>query len=158
MEVNLQLEVNGEKYEVQADDRVLLVYFLREILELKGVHIGCLTGTCGACTVLVDGMPVKSCTMFAGQVGGSTILTVEGLAQDGELHPVQQSFIDSFAAQCGFCTPGMLMSAYYLLETEPEPDERTITRSIAGNLCRCSCYVQILNAIRRARDSVEGGD
>jgi aerobic carbon-monoxide dehydrogenase small subunit len=148
MRPKIKLHVNGELQEVEADDRMLLVYFLREGLDLKGVHIGCLTGNCGACTVIMNGLPVKSCTIFSTQAAGSNILTVESLARGEDLHPIQRAFIDNFAAQCGYCTPGMLMSAYYLLSENPKPDESQIRRAIAGNLCRCSCYVQIVQAIQ----------
>jgi aerobic-type carbon monoxide dehydrogenase small subunit (CoxS/CutS family) len=141
------VEVNGDLYEREVDARRLLVHFIRDDLELTGTHIGCDTGNCGACTVLYDGQAVKSCMLLAVQADGAKIETVEGLAQDGELHPLQQAFRDHHALQCGYCTPGMLMSAKHLLDTNREPTETEIRRAIQGNICRCTGYVNIVEAI-----------
>jgi carbon-monoxide dehydrogenase small subunit len=141
------VEVNGDLYEREVDARRLLVHFIRDDLELTGTHIGCDTGNCGACTVLYDGQAVKSCMLLAVQADGAKIETVEGLAQDGELHPLQQAFSDHHALQCGYCTPGMLMSAKHLLDNNREPTETEIRRAIQGNICRCTGYVNIVEAI-----------
>jgi aerobic carbon-monoxide dehydrogenase small subunit len=144
------VEVNGDLYEREVDARRLLVHFIRDDLELTGTHIGCDTGNCGACTVLYDGQAVKSCMLLAVQADGAKIETVEGLAQDGELHPLQQAFSDHHALQCGYCTPGMLMSAKHLLDNNREPTEAEIRRAIQGNICRCTGYVNIVKAIEAA--------
>ena len=141
------VEVNGEGYEREIDARRLLVHFIRDDLELTGTHVGCDTGNCGACTVLYDGVLVKSCMLLAVQADGARIETVEGLAQDGQLHPLQQAFSDHHALQCGYCTPGMLLSAKYLLESNPNPGEDEIRKAIQGNICRCTGYVNIVEAI-----------
>jgi aerobic-type carbon monoxide dehydrogenase small subunit (CoxS/CutS family) len=141
------VEINGERYEREVDARRLLVHFIRDDLELTGTHIGCDTGNCGACTVLYNGQAIKSCMMLAVQADGATIETVEGLAQDGRLHPLQQAFRHHHALQCGYCTPGMLVSAKDLLDNNPEPTEREIRRAIQGNICRCTGYVNIVEAI-----------
>jgi aerobic-type carbon monoxide dehydrogenase small subunit (CoxS/CutS family) len=141
------VEVNGDLYEREVDARRLLVHFIRDDLELTGTHIGCDTGNCGACTVLYDGQAVKSCMLLAVQADGAKIETVEGLAQDGELHPLQQAFSDHHALQCGYCTPGMLLSAKHLLDNNHEPTETEIRRAIQGNICRCTGYVNIVEAI-----------
>jgi aerobic-type carbon monoxide dehydrogenase small subunit (CoxS/CutS family) len=144
------VEVNGDLYEREVDARRLLVHFIRDDLELTGTHIGCDTGNCGACTVLYEGQAVKSCMLLAVQADGAKIETVEGLAQDGELHPLQQAFSDHHALQCGYCTPGMLMSAKHLLDNNREPTETEIRRAIQGNICRCTGYVNIVKAIEAA--------
>lgn len=144
------LDVNEERRTETVEARLLLVDFLRDVLGLTGTHIGCDTSTCGACTVLLDGRSVKSCTMFAVQASGSAVRTVEGLAANGELHPVQRAFHESHALQCGYCTPGMLLSAVHLLERNPAPDRAEITRAIAGNLCRCTGYAPIVDAVELA--------
>jgi aerobic-type carbon monoxide dehydrogenase small subunit (CoxS/CutS family) len=143
----IAVEVNGEGYEREIDARRLLVHFIRDDLELTGTHVGCDTGNCGACTVLYDGVLVKSCMLLAVQADGARIETVEGLAQDGQLHPLQQAFSDHHALQCGYCTPGMLLSAKYLLESNPNPGEDEIRKAIQGNICRCTGYVNIVEAI-----------
>jgi carbon-monoxide dehydrogenase small subunit len=150
MDVNVT--VNGERYERDVEPRKLLIHFLRDDLDLTGSHIGCDTGNCGACSVIVDGVLVKSCMMLAVQADGSTIETVEGLAQDGELNELQQSFSDHHALQCGYCTPGMLMSASALLRQNPHPSEEEIRRGIQGNICRCTGYVNIVEAIEAAAE------
>ena len=142
--------VNEQMYEREVDARKLLVHFVREDLELTGTHIGCDTGNCGACTVLYDGVPVKSCMLLAVQADGAAIETVESLSAEGELHPLQQAFSDHHALQCGYCTPGMLMSAKHLLDHNAEPTENEIRRAIQGNICRCTGYVNIVEAISAA--------
>jgi aerobic carbon-monoxide dehydrogenase small subunit len=148
----INVEVNGEAYEREVDARKLLIHFLRDDLDLTGSHIGCDTGNCGACSVLVDGKLVKSCMMLAIQADGAKIETVEGLAHDGELSALQQSFSDHHALQCGYCTPGMLMSATALLRANPHPSEAEIRKGIQGNICRCTGYVNIVEAIKAASE------
>jgi carbon-monoxide dehydrogenase small subunit len=144
----ISVEINGETFERDVDARRLFVHFLRDDLDLTGTHVGCDTGNCGACSVLVDGQLVKSCMLLAVQLDGTRVETVEGLARDGELSPLQQSFSDHHGLQCGYCTPGMLMSATYLLRTNPEPTEHEIRKAIQGNICRCTGYVNIVEAIK----------
>jgi carbon-monoxide dehydrogenase small subunit len=146
----VRVEVNGETFEQEVDARRLLVHFLRDDLDLTGTHVGCDTGNCGACSVIVDGELVKSCMLLAVQADGATIETVEGLAQGDELSPLQQSFSAHHALQCGYCTPGMLMSATYLLRHNPEPTEGEIKKAIQGNICRCTGYWNIVEAIDAA--------
>jgi len=148
----ITVTVNGESYEREVDARRLLIHFLRDDLDLTGSHIGCDTGNCGACSVLVDGVLVKSCMMLAIQADGAKIETVEGLAQDGELNTLQQAFSDHHALQCGYCTPGMLMSATALLRANPRPNEDQIRKGIQGNICRCTGYVNIVEAIKAAAE------
>ena len=153
-EQTIRVEINGEVYEQEVEARKLLVHFIRDVLDLTGTHVGCDTGNCGACTVLMDGKTVKSCMLLAIQADGATITTVEGLAgADGELTPLQQAFSRSHALQCGYCTPGMLLSATYLLEQSPHPTEEEIRRGIQGNICRCTGYVNIVEAIRSVAGS-----
>ena len=144
----ITVEVNGDSYEREVDARRLLIHFLRDDLDLTGSHVGCDTGNCGACSVLVDGVLLKSCMMLAVQADGASIRTVEGLGSDGELDALQQAFSDHHALQCGYCTPGMLMSATALLELNPRPSEDEIRKAIQGNICRCTGYVNIVEAIR----------
>jgi aerobic carbon-monoxide dehydrogenase small subunit len=146
----IAVEVNGERYEREVEARRLLVHFLRDDLDLTGTHVGCDTGNCGACSVIVDGQLVKSCMLLAVQADGGSVETVEGLAPDGELTPLQQAFSDQHGLQCGYCTPGMLMSAKYLLDHNPEPTEAEIRKAIQGNICRCTGYVNIVEAIKAA--------
>jgi aerobic-type carbon monoxide dehydrogenase small subunit (CoxS/CutS family) len=146
----VSLTVNGELHERDVEVRRLLVHFIRDDLGLTGTHVGCDTGNCGACTVLLDGAAVKSCMLLAVQADGASIETVESLAQEGELHPLQQAFSDHHALQCGYCTPGMLMSAKHLLDHNAEPTENEIRRAIQGNICRCTGYVNIVEAIAAA--------
>jgi aerobic carbon-monoxide dehydrogenase small subunit len=148
--IPVRLELNGEIVEREVDPRKLLVHFIRDDLDLTGTHVGCDTGNCGACTVLVDGEAVKSCMLLAVQAEGTSVETVESLAEDEELSPLQQAFRAAHALQCGYCTPGMLMSATYLLRNNPEPTEREIRRAIQGNICRCTGYVNIVKAIKEA--------
>jgi aerobic carbon-monoxide dehydrogenase small subunit len=144
------LTVNGAVHERDVEARRLLVHLIRDDLDLTGTHVGCDTGNCGACTVLLDGAAVKSCMLLAVQADGASIETVESLAQEGELHPLQQAFSDHHALQCGYCTPGMLMSAKHLLDHNVEPTENEIRRAIQGNICRCTGYVNIVEAIAAA--------
>ena len=146
--MDVVVTVNGERYERDVEPRKLLIHFLRDDLSMTGSHIGCDTGNCGACSILVDGVLVKSCMMLAVQANGASIETVEGLSQDGELTPLQQAFSDHHALQCGYCTPGMLMSATALLRANPNPSEDEIRRGIQGNICRCTGYVNIVEAIK----------
>jgi carbon-monoxide dehydrogenase small subunit len=150
--MDVRVTVNGETYERDTEPRKLLIHFLRDDLDLTGSHIGCDTGNCGACSILVDGVLVKSCMMLAVQADGATIETVEGLAQDGELNGLQQAFSDHHALQCGYCTPGMLMSATALLRSNAHPSEEEIRKGIQGNICRCTGYVNILAAIKAASE------
>lgn len=145
--VTIDVTVNGRKFRRQVEPRMLLVEFIREELGLTGTHIGCDTSYCGACTIQLDGAPVKSCTMFAVQADGCEVLTVEGLEKDGQLHPLQKSFSEHHGLQCGFCTPGMLMATHALLEENPHPDRYAIKKAIAGNVCRCTGYQNIIKAV-----------
>jgi len=149
------MTVNGKVRKALVEPRLLLVHFLREQLLLTGTHIGCDTSQCGACAVLVDGRSAKSCTLFAVQADGSTITTIEGLATNGELHPLQEGFWEEHGLQCGFCTPGMIMSAVNLLGDNPRPTEREIREGITGNFCRCTGYQHIVNAIQSAAKKIE---
>jgi aerobic carbon-monoxide dehydrogenase small subunit len=146
----ITVTVNGERHEREVEARRLLVHFLRDDLDLTGTHIGCDTGNCGACTVIYDGIAIKSCMMLAIQADGAAIETVEGLAADGDLHPLQKAFGAMHALQCGYCTSGMLMSAKHLLEHNPEPTDQEIRRAIQGNICRCTGYVNIVEAVQAA--------
>jgi aerobic carbon-monoxide dehydrogenase small subunit len=146
----VSVKVNGREREAAVEPRLLLVHFIREGLQLTGTHIGCDTSHCGACTVVLNGKTVKSCTMFAVQADGGEILTVEGLMKDGQLHPLQEGFKQEHGLQCGFCTPGMLMSSYALLRNNPTPSEEEIRRGISGNLCRCTGYQNIVGAVQFA--------
>lgn len=152
--VAVKIKVNGKTYERAIEPRVLLVDFLRDELSLTGTHIGCDTTYCGACTVLLNGAAVKSCTVFAVQADGGEVLTVEGLAQDGKLHPLQQAFAEKHGLQCGYCTPGMLLSAYSLLQKNRKPTDKEIRKGIAGNTCRCTGYQNIFEAIRAAASAL----
>ena len=147
---SLSLTVNGKGTRAEVEDRTLLVHFLRDHLKLTGTHVGCDTSQCGACVVHVDGRAVKSCTLFAVQAEGSEIVTIEGLTKDGALHPVQAAFQEHHGLQCGFCTPGMIMTAVDLLARQPHPDEAAIREALEGNLCRCTGYLNIIKAIRAA--------
>ena len=149
-QIPIEVTVNGKPCRAEVEPRLLLVDFLREELDLTGTHIGCETTYCGACTVLLNGASVKSCTVFAVQADQGEVLTVEGLAQNGNLHPIQEAFADNHGLQCGFCTPGFLISTYQLLEKNPNPTEKEIRKSIAGNTCRCTGYQNIIKAIQAA--------
>jgi aerobic carbon-monoxide dehydrogenase small subunit len=146
----IKLTVNGEAREVEVESRLLLVHMIRESLRMTGTHIGCDTSHCGACTVLLDGVPVKSCTVLAVQADGATLETVEGLEKNGKLHPIQEGFWEKHGLQCGYCTPGMMMTGCALLEHNPNPSELEIREAISGNLCRCTGYVNIVKAIEYA--------
>jgi carbon-monoxide dehydrogenase small subunit len=152
----VKLTVNGKEYARNIEPRMLLVEFLREELDLTGTHVGCDTTYCGACTVLMNGAAVKSCTVFAAQADGAEILTVEGLEKDGQLHPIQKAFGDSYGLQCGYCTPGLLISTYELLSHNKQPSDKEIRRAIAGNTCRCTGYQNIFKAIQLAAQNRTG--
>jgi carbon-monoxide dehydrogenase small subunit len=148
--------VNGERHQQEVEPRLLLAHYLRETLGLTGTHVGCDTSQCGACTVMVNGRAVKSCTMFAVQADGGDVVTVEGMAEDGKLHPVQEGFWEEHGLQCGFCTPGMIMAAHQLLKDNANPSEAEIRRGIEGNLCRCTGYQHIVNAVQHAAKAMSG--
>jgi carbon-monoxide dehydrogenase small subunit len=152
--LNITVKVNGKDYTAAVEPRLLLVHFIREVLGLTGTHIGCDTTNCGACTILLDGRPVKSCTMFAVQVDGREVSTIEGVAQNGALHPLQEGFKEKHGLQCGFCTPGMIMSTYALLQKNPQPTEQDIRWGISGNLCRCTGYQNIVKAVQYAAEKL----
>jgi aerobic carbon-monoxide dehydrogenase small subunit len=154
--IAIQLKVNGKPHSVSVEPRMLLVELLREEFDLTGTHVGCDTTYCGACTVLLDGAAVKSCTMFAVQADGAEITTVEGLEKQGQLHPIQKAFGDSYGLQCGYCTPGLMLSTLQLLSTTPDPNEKDIRKAIAGNTCRCTGYQNIVKAIRLAGQNMKG--
>jgi len=149
----VSMRINGREYRGEVEPRTLLVYFLRDELNLTGTHVGCDTGHCGACTVVMDGKAVKSCMFLAVQATGADVLTVEGLADDDELHPIQEAFRENHGLQCGFCTPGLLMSSLALLRENPHPTEAEIRRGIDGNLCRCTGYVNVIRSIRAAAEA-----
>ena len=146
----VSVTVNGKVRTADVEPRTLLVHFLRETLNLTGTHVGCDTSQCGACTVLLDGRSAKSCTIFAVQADGSSVTTIEGLAKDGQLHPLQEGFWEEHGLQCGYCTPGMIMSGVQLLADNPTPTEREIREGLDGNFCRCTGYQHIVNAVARA--------
>jgi carbon-monoxide dehydrogenase small subunit len=152
---SLKLSVNGRPVDIEVEPQTLLVELLRAQLSLTGTHVGCDTSQCGACTVLVNGEAVKSCTMLAVQAQGTEVTTIEGLARDGERHPVQQAFIDCHGLQCGFCTPGMIMTAVCLLSKNPRPGEAEIVHALDGNLCRCTGYVNIVKSVQQAATLME---
>jgi aerobic carbon-monoxide dehydrogenase small subunit len=153
----IKLKINGTEREVAAEPRMLLVHFIREQLGLTGTHVGCDTSNCGACTVILNGKTVKSCTMFAVQADGAEVMTVEGLLQNGALHPLQEGFKEEHGLQCGFCTPGMLMSSYALLKKNPQATEAEIRWGISGNLCRCTGYQNIVKAVQFASKKMAQG-
>ena len=146
----IEVTVNGQKRAAEVEARMLLVHFIRESLGLTGTHIGCDTTSCGACTVLVDGTPMKTCTMFAVQANGAELTTVEGLEQGGQLHPIQQAFSDEHGLQCGFCTPGMMLTSVALLAENPSPTTEDVRWAISGQICRCTGYQNIVKAVQRA--------
>ncbi len=152
---HVSVTVNGKTYQNDVEPRLLLVHYLRDVLGLTGTHIGCDTSQCGACTVLINGESVKSCTVFAVQANGTSITTIEGLAKDGELHPVQEGFWEEHGLQCGFCTPGMIMSAVQLLQRNPNPSEAEIRHALEGNLCRCTGYHNIVKAVQYAAKKMQ---
>jgi carbon-monoxide dehydrogenase small subunit len=148
--IPVNLRVNSRAHHHTIEPRLLLVHYLRDVCNLTGTHVGCETGICGACTVLIDGKAVKSCTMFAVQADGSDVTTIEGLAANGDLHPVQQGFWECHGLQCGFCTPGMVMASVHLLAQNPSPTRRQIAEGLRGNLCRCTGYTHIVDAVAHA--------
>jgi aerobic carbon-monoxide dehydrogenase small subunit len=153
--MEITVTINGEKKTADVEPRLLLAHFIREQLRLTGTHVGCDTTSCGACTVLLDGTPIKSCTMFAVQADGRDLTTVEGLAANGQLHPIQTAFKEEHGLQCGFCTPGMMLTASALLEQNPDPSEDDIRWALSGNLCRCTGYTNIVKAVRHAADQMK---
>ncbi len=153
----VSLTVNGQPYEAEVEPRLLLVHLLRENFNLTGTHVGCDTSQCGACTVFMNGQSVKSCTIFAVQADGAQITTIEGLKQDGALHPLQEGFWAKHGLQCGYCTPGMIMSAYGLLRENPNPNEQEIREGLRGNLCRCTGYHNIVRAVESAAAQMREG-
>src|SRR5260221_11685009 len=150
MNISVKIRVNGVLYEAEVEPRLLLAYFLRETCGLTGTHVGCETSICGACTVLVDGQAVKSCTMFAVQADGSNMTTIEGLATNGTLHPVQEGFWEKHGLQCGYCTPGMIIAASQIIDRNPNPSREQIRHGLDGNLCRCTGYQHIVEAVEYA--------
>jgi carbon-monoxide dehydrogenase small subunit len=153
--MEITVTINGEKTSADVEPRLLLVHFLRENLRLTGTHVGCDTTSCGACTVLLNGTPVKSCTVFAVQADGREITTVEGLARNGELHPIQEAFKEEHGLQCGFCTPGMMLTSAALLDQKPEPTEDEIRWALSGNVCRCTGYMNIVKAVQWAGNKMK---
>jgi carbon-monoxide dehydrogenase small subunit len=154
--VSVTIAVNGRRYQRDVEPRQLLVHFIRQVVGATGTKVGCDTSQCGACTVLVDGVAVKSCTCLAAQADGASITTVEGLAKDGVLHPLQEAFWNTHGLQCGFCTPGMLMAAHELLRTNPSPTDDEIRHGLEGNMCRCTGYQNIVRAVRAAATAMAG--
>jgi aerobic carbon-monoxide dehydrogenase small subunit len=157
MKQTINVTVNGRRYQEDVEPRLLLSHFLRENLGLTGTHVGCVVGECGACTIFLDGKLVKSCLHFAVQVDGREITTIEGLAKDGELTPVQEAFVKHYALQCGYCTPGMVLASYALLRDHPNPSEEEIRKALAGNLCMCTGYMQIVEAVQDAATGFKNG-
>jgi carbon-monoxide dehydrogenase small subunit len=157
MKQKIRVTINGRLYEEEVEPRILLAHFLRETIGLTGTHVGCVIGECGACSILLDGKVVKSCLHFAVQADGREITTIEGLANDGELNPVQEAFVKNYAFQCGYCTPGMVMTSYALLQKNPNPSEDEIRKALAGNLCMCTGYVQIVDAVKDAAKGMKNG-
>ncbi|MAW05219.1 MAG: (2Fe-2S)-binding protein [SAR324 cluster bacterium] len=155
--MKISMKVNGVDYENDIEPRTLLVQYLRETLDLTGTNIGCDTSQCGACTIHVNGEAVKSCTMLAVQADGATITTIEGLANDGELHPVQKAFCENHGLQCGYCTPGMIMASVDMLKNNPNPTEEEIRHGLEGNFCRCTGYHNIVKSVKAAAVSMKGG-
>ena len=157
MKLPVSMTVNGQRRSHQVEPRLLLVHYLRETLALTGTNVGCDTSQCGSCTVLLDGKAVKSCTVLTVQANGSKVTTIEGLASDGKLHPIQEAFWEKHGLQCGFCTPGMILTACELLERHPRPTEAQIRRGLDGNLCRCTGYQNIVAAVKEAAGRLGGG-
>jgi len=150
MKKNITVTVNGVAHTAEVEPRLLLVHYLRDVLDLTGTHVGCETSICGACTVILDGQSAKSCTMFAVQADGATVTTIEGMAANGDLHPVQEGFWEQHGLQCGYCTPGMIMAAAQILGRNPDPTEAEIRHGLEGNLCRCTGYQHIVEAVQYA--------
>ncbi len=157
MKREISVTVNGQQYHSEVEPRMLLVHYLRETLDLTGTHIGCDTSQCGACTVLLNGESVKACTILAVQVDGSEVTTIEGLAPEGSLHPIQEGFWEKHGLQCGFCTPGMIMASYDLLKNNPSPSEEEIRMALKGNICRCTGYQNIVKAVQYAAEQMRTG-
>ncbi|HLN85559.1 MAG TPA: (2Fe-2S)-binding protein [Candidatus Limnocylindrales bacterium] len=157
MKQTISVTINGRLYKEEVEPRILLTHFLRETIGLTGTHVGCVIGECGACSVLLDGKVVKSCLQFAVQADGHVITTIEGLAKDGMLNPVQEAFVKNYAFQCGYCTPGMVMTSQALLQRNPNPTEEEIRKALAGNLCMCTGYVQIVDAVKEAAKGLKNG-
>ncbi len=151
----VNIEINGSTVSREVDSRMLLIHFLREELQMTGTHIGCDTSSCGACTILMDGRSIKSCTLFTVQANGKSLTTIEGLEKNGKLHPLQEGFHEEHGLQCGFCTPGMIMRAIEILEKNPRPTEEEIRWGISGNLCRCTGYVNIVKSIQHAAEKMQ---
>ena len=157
MKREVRIKINGRIYQDEVEPRLLLSYFIRETVGLTGTHVGCVIGECGACSVLVDGKLVKSCLLFAVQVDGKEILTVEGMATNSELHAIQEAFVEKYGLQCGFCTPGMILAAHHLLSHNPDPTDDEIRKGLSGNLCMCTGYMQIVEAVKEAARSLKNG-
>jgi aerobic carbon-monoxide dehydrogenase small subunit len=157
MKKTINVTINGRLYEEDVEPRLLLSHFLRENIGLTGTHIGCVVGECGACSVLLDGKVIKSCLHFAVQADGREVTTIEGLAKDGELNPIQEAFVKHYAFQCGYCTPGMVITSHALLQRNPNPSEEEIRKALAGNLCMCTGYVQIVEAVKDAAKGMKHG-
>ena len=156
MKVPVKLTINGRSYQQEVEPRLLLVHFIREVAGLTGTKVGCDTSQCGACTVLMDGVGVKSCTCLAVQADGASVTTIEGLAQDGNLHPLQEAFWNKHGLQCGFCTPGMIMATHELLQQNPNPSSEEIRHGLEGNFCRCTGYQNIVRAVQQAAETMGG--
>lgn len=154
----ITLTVNGQRHTNEVEPRLLLVHYLRDVLSLTGTHVGCETSLCGACTVVLNGQAVKSCTVLAVQADGGEVLTVEGLEKDGKLHPLQEGFWEEHGLQCGYCTPGMIMASYQLLQRNPHPTDEQIRHGLEGNLCRCTGYQHIVKAVQNAAKRLGAGD
>ena len=157
MKQTIRVNINGRLYQEDVEPRILLSHFLRENIGLTGTHVGCVVGECGACSVLLDGKVIKSCLHFAVQTDGREVTTIEGLAKDGELSPIQEAFVKHYALQCGYCTPGMVMTSHALLQSNPDPSEAEIRKALAGNLCMCTGYVQIVEAVKDAAEKQRTG-
>ena len=157
MKHEVRIKINGQIYQDEVEPRLLLSYFIRETVGLTGTHVGCVIGECGACSVLVDGNLVKSCLLFAVQVDGKEILTVEGMAKNSELHAIQEAFVEKYGLQCGYCTPGMILAAHHLLLHNPDPTDDEIRKGLSGNLCMCTGYMQIVEAVKEAARSLKNG-
>ncbi len=156
MTLAVKMTINGTNYRHEVEPRMLLVHYIREVVGLTGTHVGCDTSQCGACTIILDGQAVKACNVFAVQADGAQIMTIEGLAKNGQLHPIQEGFWEKHGLQCGFCTPGMILAAYQLLERYPKPTEAQIRHQLEGNLCRCTGYHNIVKAVQYAAEKMAG--
>ncbi len=157
MKREVQIKINGQIYQDEVEPRLLLSYFIRETVGLTGTHIGCVIGECGACSVLVDGKLVKSCLLLAVQMDGKEIVTVEGMTKNDDLHAIQEAFVQKYGLQCGYCTPGMILAAHYLLSHNPDPTDDEIRKGLSGNLCMCTGYMQIVEAVKEAARSLKNG-